>query len=869
VTNPPTALNTHSTTTSRGTSDLFLLRTLEQISLLIAISGLSLTVYFYFFTPFSWDALPSALITLFAWLGWGLIKFGQIRYAAHLVIVGVMAAATASALSFGSVRAAGVMLFLASVAGAGIFTGRRSLIATVIVSITLIFALMLAESQGWLVARNARSGVPAFLTYIVTILVVALMVYYSRSRTEQTLSELTAELDNRRHTERERDRSLERFRRIFRTSPNPMIAQSGRSGAILDVNPAFERCYGYSHDQVLGRTDTFLWADPEQRERYLERLVSHRRTDQEHVTSLRADGNRFEALISSELGDDPEDRLIITSVADITEQNEALVKLQRSEERFAKAFNFSPLKMTITRLSDGTFVEVNEARDPVQGFGREQLMGKTTLATGGWLSPQERQAFVELIQREGHVSAYETRMKHANGEVIDAKMWAELIEIDGEDCILSCFVNSTEEKRREALLLDVAKGVTGQTGEAFFTALTQHMAQSLGADMVIMGELRADQRVRTLSVWRDGAHNPNFTFSLADAPCGHALEQSALCTYTEQLTQRYPQHAGLAQAGFQAYVGQSLRDDKGEPVGVLNALWKRPIELTPELRALMSIFASRANAELLRLQRDREIQRLNETLEQRVLARTADLQRLNSELDSFAYSVSHDLKSPLRSIDGFTQLLSERLAGRLDVEEKALFDRILTSTHRMSNLIADMLALARVSQGHLELRPVDLSRMVRDILEDELAKHPQRKVELRITPGLSAHCDPRLTRIALENLLGNALKYTRDQEAPLIEFGQQAAAPGSPTDFFVRDNGVGFNMALAGQLFKPFQRLHMPSEFEGTGIGLATVRRIVERHGGSVRAEATPAKGALFSFSFGPPHPPAPPSPRLTTSPNL
>ena len=141
-------MNTHSTTNSRGTRDLFLLRTLEQICLLIAISGLTLSVYFYFFTPFSFDALPSALIALFACAGWGLIKFGQVRYTAHLVIVGVMAAATASALSFGSVRAAGVMLFLGAVAGAGIFTGRKSLIATVTVSITLIFALMLAESQG-------------------------------------------------------------------------------------------------------------------------------------------------------------------------------------------------------------------------------------------------------------------------------------------------------------------------------------------------------------------------------------------------------------------------------------------------------------------------------------------------------------------------------------------------------------------------------------------------------------------------------------------------------------------------------------------------------------------------------------------------
>jgi len=374
--------------------------------------------------------------------------------------------------------------------------------------------------------------------------------------------------------------------------------------------------------------------------------------------------------------------------------------------------------------------------------------------------------------------------------------------------------------------------------------------------------------VRTLSVWRDGAHNPNFTFSLADAPCGHALEQSELCAYTEQLTQRYPQHAGLAQEGFQAYVGQSLRDEKGEPVGVLNALWKHPIELTPELRALMSIFASRANAELLRLQRDREIQRLNETLEQRVLARTADLQKLNAELDSFAYSVSHDLKSPLRTIDGFTRLLDEQLGDRLSSEERGMMHRVLGSTQRMSVLIADLLALARVSQGALTLQPVDLSAMAHDILDQALEKQPERNVERRISPGLHAFCDERLARIALENLLNNALKYSRNQPQAVIELGQTDATSIAPPQLFVRDNGVGFDMAYADKLFKPFQRLHLPSEFEGTGIGLATVRRIVERHGGSVRGEAALGQGALFVFSFGPQRPPPPPATQLPTPPD-
>ena len=171
-------------------------------------------------------------------------------------------------------------------------------------------------------------GTKVWLTHSSVLVVVAILVFYSRKRANIALAQKMEELQLRKRTEHERDRSMEWFARIFRTSPSPMLAQSARTGAILDVNPAFERCYGYTSEQVLGRVDAFLWADPEQRASYLERLFARRRTDQERVTGLRADGSHFEALISSEMGDDPQDRLIITTVADITAQNEAIERLR-------------------------------------------------------------------------------------------------------------------------------------------------------------------------------------------------------------------------------------------------------------------------------------------------------------------------------------------------------------------------------------------------------------------------------------------------------------------------------------------------------------------------------------------------------------
>ncbi|MDO8904877.1 PAS domain S-box protein [Hydrogenophaga sp.] len=818
------------------------------ISLLIGVGASTLAPLVYLTTSNQLETVATLLMALVGWTCCLLFWRGHRQYIAHVMVFAVLGVAVVGVLAFGSVRSSSSFLFVAAVAGAGIFMGRRALIAAVAFSVISLGGLMAAEANGLLRPVTFQVGLKSWWTQAITLIVVAAMVFHSRLQNEKTSAELTGELERRKLIEKKLDRNQERFARIFRSSPSPMIAQSARTGAILDVNPAFERCYGHAREAVLGKLDNLLWADPGQRVAYTARLFEARQVQLFQCTALRADGSTFEAHISSEMGNDREDKLIITTVSDISEQVLAMEKLRRSEVRFAKAFNFSPLNMTITRLSDGSFLEVNEASDRVQGREPQELKGRTTLEMGVWLTPTDREAFVSKLRSEGRIHNYDTRMRHKDGRLIDARLWAELIEIDGEPCILTCTVDVSAEKRREALLLDVARGVTGKTGEDFFPALTRHMALSLDADMVVIGELRAEQRIKTLSVWREGGHSRDFNFATQDLPCGQTLHESGLCVHAEQLAARFPKDKQLIDAGFQAYVGQSMRDDQGASIGVLSAMWKRPITLTPEMQALMSIFSSRANAELLRLKRDRQIRHLNETLELRVRERTADLQRLNSELDSFAYSVSHDLKTPLRSIDGFTQLLSEQLAGRLKEDDQVLFDRILASTHRMSNLIADMLALARVSQGRLEIETVDLSHMVRDILEEEAVKDPMRKVELRIAPGLSARCDARLTRIALENLLGNALKYTRDQASPLIEFGQLATAADLPAGFFVRDNGVGFDMALAGQLFRPFQRLHMHSEFEGTGIGLATVRRIIERHGGSISGHGEPGAGATFAF---------------------
>ena len=254
----------------------------------------------------------------------------------------------------------------------------------------------------------------------------------------------------------------------------------------------------------------------------------------------------------------------------------------------------------------------------------------------------------------------------------------------------------------------------------------------------------------------------------------------------------------------------------------------------------LRIASARQNAEIER--------RINADLERRVRERTAELEASNQELEAFSYSVSHDLRAPLRSIDGFSQAVIEDYAAKLDDRGKNYLDRVRAATQRMGLLIDDMLALSRVTRVEMRHETVDLSALAANVLTELQKSEPDRKVHLLVEPGLTGVGDERLLRMALVNLLGNAWKFTSLTPQPQIEFG--ATHAGSTTEFFVRDNGTGFDMAYADKLFGAFQRLHNAAEFPGTGVGLAIVKRIIHRHGGQVRGVGVPDQGATFYFTL-------------------
>jgi PAS domain S-box-containing protein len=392
---------------------------------------------------------------------------------------------------------------------------------------------------------------------------------------------------------------------------------------------------------------------------------------------------------------------------------------------------------------------------------------------------------------------------------------------------------------------------------AWMLASTEARARRLATDMT-QNYRRSEQRFRNAMQYSaigkalldsNGAiteNNPAFgrIFGRSDvALAGHSLNEFLDDGDSQPLVTSQMQ--AFDEAGGVIRLTRSLRRAGGDVRHVHLTFAPVPSEPGVDVSRLVQVedVTERVRAEAA-------VQALNRTLEARVAARTRELSEANRELESFAYSVSHDLRAPLRAIEGFSRMLGERHADGLDATGRDYLDRVRKGTARMGELIDALLKLARIGRAEPSVANVDLSALAEEVSAGLADAEPGRAVEIHIQPGMRAEGDRMLLQVLLENLLGNAWKFTRGRGDARVELIREAGADGRDW-FVVRDNGAGFDPDYANKLFKPFQRLHSQDEFPGHGIGLASVKRIIERHGGEIEADGRPGQGASFRFTLG------------------
>lgn len=608
------------------------------------------------------------------------------------------------------------------------------------------------------------------------------------------------------------------------------IGIADQQGRVLEYNARFTELYGYTlSDAADIETWMFLaYPDPAYRQEVMRQwhqdvaqaLLKREATPPREYRIICKDGRQREVeIITRPVGD-----LLITSFLDVTERKNIESELRRSLERNRAILSALPDLLFVidsnlvfrdciandpTRLLQSPEKVIGtHAREILPPYlfelTRERL--HVTLQTG------QMQIYDYSLEFGGQTMFYESRMTPLN-----------------DDSVLVLVRDVTEARRIEQALRE---------SERRFRVLFENAGVGVAqGDTNTRRFLRVNQKYcDILGYTREEMENLDF----------------AAITYPEDLQKNLDLLEQLKRGEIPEFTMEKryIRKD-GSLVWVLltvSPLWN-PGEPPSTHITVVHDITEQKRAEYALRYSEAQLRRLNADLELRVAERTAQLQLANSELEAFAYSVSHDLRAPLRAIDGFSRILLQDHAEEFSPAARELLERVRAANQNMSQLVDALLGLSRMSRAAMYRETVDLAELARVILAALQESAPARRVEWHVVEHAIVQGDPRLLRVVMENLLGNAWKFTSRTEHPRIEFGKKII--GSETVYFVRDNGAGFNPRYADKLFGPFQRLHRADEFEGTGIGLATVQRIIRRHGGRIWAEGQPGQGAVFYFTLG------------------
>lgn len=601
-------------------------------------------------------------------------------------------------------------------------------------------------------------------------------------------------------------------------------------GRIELANPAFARMHGYPSNELLGRPIEDLVAPAARGDarRLLEQVQIEGQGLGEWI-DLRKNGSSFPTYVEAvALRDSPTGHQYhILNVQDATDRKRAEETL-RHDAALRAAILDASLDAIITIDHRGNIQEFNAAAQRMFGYDRAQVLGKSLAET--IIPPSLRGRHMQglahyLATGEGPVlgKRIELPAMRADGSELPVELSILPIHLPGQPPAFTGFARDLSDRKR---------------------AEAELKRQRTLYETILRGQDELGQGVAI----GDGA-TQRFLYA-NEAFCRiHGYTQEEILALPNGFALMAPEEVPLLRERLKKRMAGEPVAESYELTGLRKDGSRVPLEI-----AVKQVNGSNYVLSIVRDITDRkhaeeELHRLNEELEGLVQDRTRDLEVANEDLEAFNSTVAHDLRSPLRTLQAVGEELVTTYGNELQAPARGLVERVMGQGERMARLLDGLQLLSRVSRKELAAEPVDLSALARSIADDLQYQDPERRSHFQIADGVVVNGDPLLLRLLLENLLGNAWKFTHPRPEARIEFGFDSN--GSDRSFFVRDNGVGFDMQYVHKLFEPFQRLHGSREFEGMGIGLATVRRVVKRHGGRVWAEAQEGQGATFHFTLG------------------